>query len=121
MAIDLSNVVTSPDLDAQPFTINRTTGAFAQGGWQANAPTAIPAFGVISTATAKDLDMVPEGDRVRESLVFYNVQQIFVTNAQNSQISDVLVWKGVQYRVYFVADYSTYGFWKAIACRKLGD
>ena len=61
--MDLSQAVNDPDM-AELFTIVRTSGAFAAGGWQPGTPQNIQGYGVVSIASGKDLEMVPEGDRI---------------------------------------------------------
>ena len=117
--LDLSEIVSDPDL-AEQFQIVRSRGGFVAGGWS-DQLTTIAAYGVVSVASEKDLEMVPEGDRVRESRVFHSTQAMYVTNADNQGTSDFLVWQGVKYRVYSVADYSNRGYYRAIACRMQGN
>ena len=106
---------------AENFVITRTPGVFGAGGWIPGTPQIIQAYGVVSVASAKDLDAVPEGDRVKGSMVFHSTNPMFVTNGLAGATSDVLNWNGDQYRVYNVGDYSNRGYYKAIACRLLGS
>ena len=116
---DLSEVADDSEM-AESWSIIRSAGAFGAGGWIQQSTT-IPAYGVVTVAEAKDLEMVPEGDRVTEIRAFYTTQQLFVTNAQNNQTSDVLVWQGTKYRIIKEPDYNNRGYWKALATRMLGD
>jgi len=114
--VDLSRVVNNSRI-AENWVIQRgTAGQFAAGGWQ-ESRTSIPAYGIVSVADAKTLDQLPEGDRVREAMIFHSTTQMFVTNAANNQTSDLIQWNNDQYRVIKVADYATRGFWWAIAGR----
>jgi hypothetical protein len=118
--VDLSEVVSDPDL-AESFTITRNTGAFGSGGWIPNAPTVIPAYGIVSVAKQADLDAIPEADKISEAMVFHSTQEMFITNAAGSATSDTLQWQGTNYRVYSVANYSNRGYWKAIATKMAGS
>lgn len=118
--MDLSDVVSDPDL-AEPYVIRRITGSFQAGGWQANAPQDIAAYGVVSVAKAKDLDAIPEADKIEEAMVFHSTQEMFVTSEATNQTSDLLVWQGDTYRVYSVANYSNRNYWKALAARIAGS
>lgn len=116
--IDVSELVNDPD-NSQPFTILRNQGKWLNGSWQSGNQQQLAGFGVITPLTARDIKMVPEGD-VNESLrAFYTATQIFTTNA-NAAVdstggsSDVLVWRGQQYRVIGVKHYEDYGYYKAI-------
>ena len=117
--IDLSEIVNDPDL-GQPFTITRTTGEFAAGGWQADAPTLIPAFGVITVASDEALQQVPEGDRVAGSMMVFTQTPIYQTLVNQSGISDTLVWRGNTYRVQAAGPWEDYGYYQAIIARMTG-
>lgn len=122
--IDLSEVVEDPDL-AEPFTIIRTSGQFGAGGWLADTPQNITAFGVVSVATPKEIaDLPVEADKIKEVRAFWSTTPMFVTNAVGvaaGATSDVLVWQGVQYRVLALPDYSNRGYYKALAIRMAGN
>ena len=115
--IDVSEIVSDPDF-AQPFTINRQTGVFVLGGYTTTS-TPIPAGGVITVASERDLDQVPEGDRVRGAMLFYSHSQMNVT--PESGTSDTITLRGDSYRVVKVWPYADYGFWKALGVRMTGD
>lgn len=117
--IDLSDVVSSNDF-AEPFTIRRSSGSFVAGGWS-QTTTDIAALGVVSIARDKDLDSLPEGDKVKEAIVVHSTQEMMLTNLANSRTSDLLIWMGQSYRVLSVANYSNRGYYKAIAERILGS
>ncbi len=114
--IDLSEVVNDPDL-AQPFTILRQSGSFQLGGWVPNEPQPIDAFGVITVATPRMMQMVPEGDRVGGEMAFCTANEIYLTSEKRSGTSDQLVWHGEKYRVTHVAPWMDYGFFIAVAVR----
>lgn len=118
--IDLSEVVEDPDM-AEQFTIRRTTGQFAAGGFALNAPTDVPAYGVVSVATAKEIEAIPEGDRVNEIRAFWTTTQMFVTNLAGSEVSDILIWQSTAYRILIQPDYDNRGYYKALATRMLGN
>ena len=114
--IDLSEVVNDPDL-AKEFAILRQSGSFQLGGWVSDPPQEIPAFGVITVATPKMLQMVPEGDRVGGEMAFITANEIYLTSEKRSGTSDQLVWHGEKYRVIHVAPWMDYGFFIAVAVR----
>jgi hypothetical protein len=118
----LDDTVIDADL-AESYTVLRSSGQFVAGGWT-DTKTTIAAFGVVSVARPKDLEMLPEGDRPLEARVFYAQQPLYVTrdNPQDGTgTSDVLIWQSVYYRVLTVFDYSNRGYWKVIAARTLGS
>jgi hypothetical protein len=121
--IDVSEVVLDPDM-AQAFSILRDgSGAFVSGVWTPAAPTTIPAYGPIRPASDRDLEMIPEGDRVKEVKTFWCSQPIFAMRATAGvgSSSDILTWRGLYYRVMGVAQSQDYGFYRAVAVRMKGD
>ena len=119
MALDLSDVVSDPDI-AESFTIERSSGGFVRGGWS-NAVDRIPAFGVVSVVNENELDMLPEADRILGARVFYSTQEMYVTSVQRSGLSDVLIYNDEKYRVFNVAPYGNRGYFRAYAARMVGD
>ena len=121
--MDLSDVVLNQE--AFPFTVLRSVGAFAPGGWQ-ETRTVIKLFGRVNAATDKDISMVPEGDRVGQLMTFHAAEPLYVTHLsmsaqQQPGTSDIVEWHGAQYRLLHVLDYGAVaGFWKGIGARLLG-
>ena len=118
--MDLSEVVIDSDL-SETFTICRTTGKFSSGGWIADPVIYLPAQGIVTVATPKQLETVPEGDRVSGAMAFYTGTRIYLTNASLGVISDQLTWNGEQWRVVGVSPWQSFGFTTAIAVRMAGD
>jgi hypothetical protein len=120
VAFELQEVTDDPDL-AEPFTISRQTGVFAEGGWQ-TTPQDIQVFGVVTVATQKELQMIPEGDRVSGARMFFCSQAMYVTNEENGITSDILIWNTHKYRVAAVGQFQNRGgFYYAIAQRMAGN
>ena len=116
--IFLDDVVTDPDL-AEWYTVERSIdGQFVAGGYT-DAKTTLQMYGVVSRDVSKEMDMVPEGDRVKALRAFWSTQEIFLTNENG--ISDVLVWQNEKFRVVAVSNYSNRRYWKAIGARMQGD
>jgi hypothetical protein len=119
--IDVFELITDPDL-MQSYTVLRSSGRFTVGGWQENTPEQISMQGVVLPTTSKDLEQLPEGDRVTESMTFYSTDPLFVThNDSNAGTSDQIQFNGSLYRLARVKNYSKYGYWKAIGVRMSGD
>jgi hypothetical protein len=111
--INVGEVVTDPDF-AQTFTIRRSTGSFVTGIFQSTT-TDIKAVGTISVANAKEVAMVPEGDVIKGMMVFHS--QVLIQATRPKGASDILIWRGEQYRVLNVFPYVDYGYYKALATR----
>ncbi len=120
MPFELQDVVNDYDL-ADNFTILRSEGSFVAGGWQ-DKKTSIPVWGVVTVATDKQLQMIPEADRVTGARMFLCEQPLYTTSEMNSGTSDILVWGNQQYRVLSVGPYENRGgYYCAIASRMSGS
>ena len=118
--IDVSDILSDPDFATQ-FTVTRSTGVFAKGGWQ-STPRTLVLTGVANTASGNDLQQVPEGDRVTGTLTFYATQPLYATRAgAQAGVSDTITYQGDVYRLAKVWDRSPNGFFKAIGVRTSGE
>jgi hypothetical protein len=116
--ISVEEVVNDQDV-AQIFTILRSTnGKFVSGIWTTDQ-VSIPSYGPIRPATPRDLEMVPEGDKVKEVKIFWSAQPIYATHATDGigGSSDLLQWKQLYYRVLSVTQSQDWGFYRAVAVR----
>ena len=118
--IDVSEIINDPDF-CQSFTVYRDSGSWIEGRWVSSTST-LSMSGVISVASAKELNQVPEGDRVEGAIVIHTTDQIYATRAASpAGISDKIEWNGELYKIIQMYPYSDYGFYKAIATRITGD
>jgi hypothetical protein len=121
MLSNLLDVVSNPDI-CEAFTIQRNPGVFTAGGWQAGQNVVIQAYGVVSVAQVRQLEMIPEADRVHGARVFHSATPMYVTSEDRGITSDVLVWNGVSYRVMSVGAYPNRGgYYEAVAVRMAGQ
>lgn len=118
--IDVSEIVNDPDM-CSTFSVKRTTGAFAAGCWQPNTSTIINTFGAVRNVSGKELEMIPEADRAHEAITVRTATQLFVTNQDGDQISDILQWQGANYRLLRIKQYEEQGYWYAEGVRMEGQ
>lgn len=118
--IDVSDIINDPDF-AQPFTIKRSTGgAFVSGGYTSSNST-IQGYGVIQPASDREHEQVPEGERVAGSISIYSATALYTTyGGDPSGLSDIVTWRGDDYRIVSVGPYQDFGFFKALAVRMSG-
>lgn len=121
MLANLLDVVSNPDI-CETFQIIRNPGAFGAGGWQAGEPISIQAYGVVSVAQARQLEMIPDADLAHGARVFHSATPMYVTSEDAGITSDVLIWNGVKYRVMSVAPYPNRGgYYEAVGVRMAGQ
>ena len=116
--MNLGRVVISPALNAQAFTVYRTTGQFTGGRWVANPVQEISMFGVITVVNEKELQQMEFADKVKGAMFFHCKDEIFVT--REGAISDKIMWRGDYYRIFQVGPWVDYGFFKCVGERILG-
>jgi hypothetical protein len=72
-------VVVDPDMLApRPFTILRSTGSYVAGGFQSTV-AALPVFGPVQQASNKEVQMLPEADRISSVRSFWSTRPIYAT------------------------------------------
>ncbi len=116
--LDVSEVILDPDF-AQEYPIWRRPGAWVGGRWVPGTEYRVRAYGTVTVATTRDLEQVPEGDRVKGMMCFYSDREIFTTREEGT--SDEPEWRGERYRIVQVAPWGDFGYWKAIGARMAGD
>jgi hypothetical protein len=78
--ISVSEVVLSPDLTApEPFQVIRTTGRFVAGGFQPLQTTTIELIGPVQQASNREIQMLPEADRVGSIRSFWSTIPLYLT------------------------------------------
>lgn len=118
--LDMSEVV-NDEFAAQSFQIIRSSGGAYTLGVLNETQTTITSYGVISVAKSRDLIQLPEADRIAGTMVFHTQQPIYETSQTRGATSDILIWRGDQYRVSNVFPYDDYGYVKAFAVRMQGS
>ena len=119
--IEVSEVLNDPDFQ-QTWIVWRSSGSWIAGVWTENTKESIEMSGVVTPSTAKDLQMLPEGDRITESKTFHSTDKIYTTrNGVDAGTSDQIEYKGELFKVMSAKDYMDYGYNKAVAVRIAGD
>ena len=120
----LQDSVTNPDL-AQAFTICRSTGSYVAGGWSETS-VQIPAYGVVTVATDRQIESLAEADRLHGARMFLTTQPIYTTSRSRAGeggtpgTSDVLLFNNQSWRVASVGNYADRGHYYAIALKMEG-
>jgi hypothetical protein len=119
--INVSEVITDPDFVRQ-FTVYRSSGDWVSGRWTESTPEQIVMTGVISVMSEKELQAMPEGDKIKGAMVFHSLQELFVTrNGTEKGTSDKILWRGDYYRLFNIAPYIDYGYYRAAGERITGN
>lgn len=105
--IDPGMVASSPFL-ADEFTITRVTQAVSElGRMQQAGYTNLCGFGIVTSASDKDLERLPEYDQIEAAIkVVTNHELRVVTPGAKA---DVITWAGTSYMVKSVKPYPRFG------------
>jgi hypothetical protein len=122
--IDISEMMDDPDF-VRAYTVSRSSGEFAEGGWVEATPTTLTVYGPVIVSSPEDLQLIPEGDRVSGAMSFYSSERLYrthkETDPQTSGTSDRITWNGEEYRIAGISPYMDYGYYKAVAVRTKGS
>lgn len=119
--ISVSRVINDPRF-SQSFKVFRKSGEWLKGRFIQNE-VEINISGVITPAKAKEIEMIPEGDRVGGEISIHATSKLNVTRALENEegTSDEVEWQGERYKLYQVNNYSQYGYYSAIAMRLVSN
>lgn len=93
----------------------RAVGSYVNGVWVPGALSTVTATVSIQPASARDRQILPEGDRTRETVRVYSPVELKTTlEGSSAQAPDEFTWQGRLYRVKSVERWIG-DFWKAIA------
>lgn len=120
--INLSSVIRSPHL-SQDYIILRSSGVWENGEFIKNGiPSTLQFHGIITVATERDLQKVPEGNRQTGAMKILSTEPIYVTGQlEENGFSDVLVWNNEKYQIVAVFPDKDYGFYRGICTRLSGE
>lgn len=120
--INLSSVIHSSRL-SQDYTILRSSGTWENGEFiKSGTPSALKFHGIITVATERDLQKVPEGNRQTGAMKILSTEPIYVTGQfEENGFSDVLVWNNEKYQIVAVFPDKDYGFYRGICTRLSGE
>ena len=121
--LNISEVLSDPDF-YQSFTVKRSSGEWQAGEWVENK-TEIPMGGVVTVAGTRDIQQVPEGDRVTGMMCFHVAppHQLHLSQDAMEQqgVSDMVSWRGKWYKLIKIMDERDYGYQKAIGVQAEGE
>lgn len=122
--INVEELLLDPDF-AQSYTVFRRSGYLDHGRYVFNPDVELQFFGPVMPLNAKEINTVPEGDRVTGMMAFYSpISSPFQLSYHNSEdsegVSDQVLWRGDRYKLIQIFNYDDYGYQKAIGVRISG-
>jgi hypothetical protein len=119
--INVAELMTDPDF-TQVLKVWRQTGEWIAGEFVYGEEVMLSVPGIVTVANVKDLEQVPEGDRVKGTMCFYSTFKLELTrNSPDQGTSDQIEWRGERYRLFQIMPQFDYGYNKAFGARMAGD
>ncbi|WP_278748198.1 hypothetical protein [Limosilactobacillus oris] len=125
--INVAKAVTDPRF-SQKFKVFRKSGEWVKGRF-IESEKEISMIGVIAPSKPKEIEMIPEGDRVGGEITIHTIRKLYTTrsidtsedNEENQGTSDIIEWQSERYKLYQVNDYSQYGYYSSIGMRLVSN
>jgi hypothetical protein len=107
--LDVSSVLDNPMFKEAPKSLIRVRNMQTVGedGRAVNNPCNTPFDGVVTSDTGDVLTRLAEGSYIKGSIVVHTSCELI--DGLDGKDADIVIWKGRQYTVSSVNDYSTYG------------
>ncbi len=117
--MDLSSVLTDPELGFTGFTVLRTNYV-RQNGESVPSNETLPASGCIHPGTPETLELLPEEERNEDYIVVYTSFPLSLgENDGGAEYSapDRILWNGETWRVVRIRDWSGFGYQQVLAVK----
>ena len=117
--MDISAVLTDPELGFTAFTVLRTTYRLQDGTSVPEVQT-LPASGCIHPGTPETLQLLPEEERHEDYIVVYTAFPLSLgENGGGAGYStpDRIFWNGNTWRVVRIRDWSGFGYQQVLAVK----
>ena len=118
MGIDVSEILTDPELGGRSFVRQRpTTSQTAKSeGESASTYTATTLPGIVQPAATADAQLLPEGVRLSDVQAFFTPGDVSPGN-DDDQLPDILQVDSQSYRVLHAQPWGQHGYTKALGQR----
>ena len=113
------NVSEALDADtSEIITVERNTRTFNNGIAIPGIPTTFKTVASVQQPTPEDLQFLPEGERTKDLRKFISKKPLFSAREGADGIADILIYKGVRFKVVTLADWNSYGHSTAFGARE---
>lgn len=116
MVIQVSEALDSDN--AIMLTVDRqSVGSFVDGIWVPGVTTVFKSLISVQQPDAKELQLLPEGERQKDIRKFISTKALKTADQKTQTPSDLVNYKGAQYKIIKVNDYDDYGYTRALGAR----
>lgn len=104
--LDVSDVLADP-MFADTLTLYRNTETIGSNGRTTSTEVSSTFSGVVTSANGKELDRLPEADRVKGGIIVHTIARL--VPGGGALAPDEILYHGDRYTVVTINDYSAYG------------
>lgn len=105
---DVTMLLTDPTIGAQQVQVTRKTGQWSGGRFEKSQEETFSVVGNLQPATPEQLEFFPEGEKREGQMVFYTTETLYLTD--DKKVSDVLTWRGEDYKIVNINRWQDFGF-----------
>lgn len=110
--INIGELIFDSDFCTEFKILRQVGGKWENRRWIGGESKKIKVTGIVTAVNSKDIEMLPDGDRVHGLKTFYTDQELRLTDQEAT--SDICEYQDKQYRLLQVFNYSNNGYYKAI-------
>jgi hypothetical protein len=116
--INVSEMITDPDF-AQTFNIERSSDGIFVDGLYSSTKRTFSVVGIVQPYQPKTVEYTANGDQITGDIKIWTLDPIYTTRDDNtnSGISDIIIYKEEKYKVTYVKDWKSHGYYSAVAKR----
>ena len=116
-SIDLADTILDPDMGAVTFTYERISEVVDDYGRSQTTTARIDTVGNIQPAPGKERELLPEADRLKETLLIFATVPLLAGENDDTK-ADRVFYKNTAYRVRLAEAWSEHGIYKALAVKE---
>ena len=95
---------------AEIVTVERTSaGAYVDGLYQKGTVSTFKTMCSVQQPSPDELQSLPEGERDKDIRKFISKKSIRTTSDRDGLIADIVLYKGVRYKIISAGDWDAYG------------
>tara|TARA_R110000744_G_scaffold20470_1_gene53738 strand:- start:10029 stop:10382 length:354 start_codon:yes stop_codon:yes gene_type:complete len=98
-------------------TVERQSGGYIDGLWVDGTPTIFKTLCSPQPASAKERQILPEGDRDKDIFKFITKKPLRGVSDRDELSADIVIFKGNRYTILSPADWDLYGHTTSLGAR----
>lgn len=116
MAINVSEAIDSDT--SEIVTVERRSGGYVDGIYQTSITSIFKTVASVQQPTPDELQKLSEGERNKDLRKFISKKALIVGSDRTGVVSDIVIFKGIRYKIIQLGDWQSYGHSTAIGARE---